>query len=95
MAASKPVVSTAVGGVPDLLGEIQAAAPPGCGLTANGILVPSEDAKMLARALIFLSENDELRRRMGARAREHVIARYSLERLVKDVETLYHEALVH
>jgi glycosyltransferase involved in cell wall biosynthesis len=92
MAASKAVVSTAVGSVPDLLGEIQTTAPPGCGLTANGILVPSGDARMLARALVFLSENDELRQRMGAHAREHIIARYSLERLVKDIETLYHEA---
>jgi glycosyltransferase involved in cell wall biosynthesis len=95
MAASKAVVSTAVGGVPDLLGEIQTGAILGCGLTANGILVPSGNARMLARALVFLSENDELRRRMGAHAREHIIGQYSLERLVKDIETLYHEVLGH
>ena len=95
MAASKAVVSTAVGGVSDLLGEIQTTAPPGCDLTANGVLVPSGNARMLAHALVFLSENDELRRRMGTHAREHIIARYSLERLVKDIQTLYHETLDH
>lgn len=92
MAASRPVISTAVGGVPDLLGEIQATASAGCGLTANGILIPSEDVGMLARALIFLVENDDLRQKMAAQARESVVARYSLERLVKDIETLYHAA---
>ena len=92
MAAARPVVSTAVGGVPDLLGEIQATGSAGCGLTANGILIPSEDARMLARALIFLAENDELRQKMGVQAQESVVARYSLERLVKDIETLYHAA---
>ena len=92
MAASRPVVSTAVGGVPDLLGEIQATASAGCGLTANGVLIPSDDAGMLARALIFLAENDELRQKMAAQARESVVALYTLERLVKDIETLYHAA---
>ncbi len=95
MAASKAVVSTAVGGIPDLLGEVQATSPSGFGLTAKGVLVPSENARILARALVFLSENHKLRLRMGAKAREYIIARYSLERLVKDMETLYHETLDH
>ncbi len=93
MAASKPVVATDVGGVPDLLGAIRSAEPPGCRLAQRGILVPSGNAELLARALAFLAENDALRQQMGERGREHVLKRYSLERLVKDIETLYHEAL--
>ena len=93
MAASKPVVATDVGGVRDLLGAICRAEPPGCRLAQRGILVPSGNAELLARALIFLAENDALRQQMGERAREHVLKQYSLERLVKDIETVYHEAL--
>lgn len=57
MAQGKPVVSTNVGGVPDL---VQA--------NANGLLVPSEDAKGLSAALAALLSDSELAGRLRAAA---------------------------
>ena len=35
----------------------------------------------------------DLRREMGERAREHVFGRYSIERLIVDIDSLYRELL--
>lgn len=57
-AYGKPVVATTVGGLPDVVDE---------GVT--GVLVPPRDVDTLAKAIIGLLDDDELRRRMGAAAR--------------------------
>ncbi len=74
MAAGCPVVSTAVGGVPDFLnhGEL-------------GALVPSGDADALAAAIVHT-----LREPPDAEAlRETIVARYGIDRLVSDLDALY------
>jgi len=92
MAAGIPVVATAVGGVPDLLGEI-AEESFGCRIAERGILVPSGDAESLADALLFLLKSRTRSARMAARAREYAFGRYSMERLLCDMEKLYAEVL--
>jgi glycosyltransferase involved in cell wall biosynthesis len=81
MAAGKPVVSTAVGGVPDVVQH---------GVT--GLLVPPRDPSALASAIAQLCSEPELRRRMGEAGRRRA-AEYTSERLVRDVERLYIAAL--
>lgn len=78
MAASLPVVSTAVGGVPDVVDH-----------GASGLLAPSGDADRLADALIRLASDADLRRTMGRTGRQRALAHYSHRRLVDDVEALY------
>ena len=57
MAHEKPIIATAVGGVPDLVTE------------DVGILVPPDDSRALAAAMTRMAVDVELRRRMGAAAR--------------------------
>ncbi|MGE3511398.1 MAG: glycosyltransferase family 4 protein [Vicinamibacterales bacterium] len=80
MAAAKPVVATAVGGVPDVVEH---------GVT--GLLVAPGDADGLANAMVREAGDPDLRRCLGAAGREHVALHHSIERLVDDVERLYGE----
>lgn len=80
-ASARPLVGTSVGGVADVVAE------------GTGRLVPSKDPEALASALSELAGDRELRRQLGARAREHVRSRYTSERLLVDVDRLYQEVL--
>jgi len=91
MAASKPVVATDVGGVRDLLGKIREKRPDRVQLAENGILVPPEDAEALANGLLFLLENRKKIDQMTVNAKNFVSRKYSLKRLVDDIENLYAE----
>lgn len=57
MAHEKPIIATAVGGVPDLVPE------------DVGILVPPDDNRALAAAMTRMAKDVEMRRSMGAAAR--------------------------
>lgn len=80
-AAGRPAVATAVGGVPEVV-------VPGAGL-----LAPRGDYAALADALVRSARDAPLRTTMGARARDHVLRQFSIERLVSDIEDLYEELL--
>jgi glycosyltransferase involved in cell wall biosynthesis len=58
MAYAKPIIATAVGGIPDVVSE------------EVGILVPPNDAKALGAAMARLAADAGLRRRMGRAARK-------------------------
>ncbi len=98
MANSRPIISTAVGGVLDLLGsrdlEWAASADVAQGesgyvVCERGVCVGSNDTDSFSKGLKFLLEREELRREMGERGREFVEKSYSKERLVADVLALY------
>jgi len=89
MAASRPVVVTAVGGVPDLIGSIIEEKPEGFQLAQRGLILPSENAKALAGALLFVLENRRELEPMIRRAKEFSFANYSQKRLLDDIRTLY------
>jgi glycosyltransferase involved in cell wall biosynthesis len=80
-AAARPAVGTEVGGTAEVV------------TPESGILVPPGDEEALAAGIERLSGDGELRERMGQRAREHVLTRYSAERLVSDIDALYRELL--
>jgi glycosyltransferase involved in cell wall biosynthesis len=82
LAAGLPVVSTAVGGVPELVRE---------GVT--GLLVPSEDTGALACALQALVDDPARRQAMGAAARQHAIAHFDIRHTVRGYEQLYESLL--
>jgi len=82
MAAGLPVVSTAVGGVPELVRDRE-----------TGLLVPSEDAGALAQALQALVDDPAQRQAMGAAARRHAVAHFDIRHTVRGYEQLYERLL--
>ncbi len=68
MAASLPVVATAVSGVPELVGD-----------NKTGILVPSQNSAELARALLKLYNNPNLGIKMGIAGRAKVTTEFSIQ----------------
>ena len=82
MAAGKPVVCTNVDGNAEAVTH---------GL--NGLLVPPKDPDALADALLQLLQNPGLAARMGHEGRRRA-ANFSAEKMVKDIEELYH-CLLH
>lgn len=89
MAAARPVVATAVGGVPDLLGDALEDLGRGVARTERGLRVPSGDDRALAHALAYLQDHPEERRALGRRARAWAVSTFGMERLVNDLEALY------
>ena len=94
MAGARPVMATDVGGVRDLMGEIDTATGEGYKLARHGILVPSGDSQAMAKALFFAATQRTLTIEMAERARKHVLQTYSLERLVRDMTALYEGLLI-
>jgi len=80
MAAGKPVVASQVGGVPDLVSDEE-----------TGIMVPPGDPEALAKALARLLADDELRRRMGQRAREIAWQRFRAEAVAARYREVYYQ----
>ncbi len=78
MAFGKPVIGTAVGGI---IAQIW----PG----VNGYLVKPGDVEGLANAIVKLLKDEELRRRMGEKAREIYEEYYGIDRGVRDHLRLY------
>jgi glycosyltransferase involved in cell wall biosynthesis len=81
LAAGVPGVSTDVGGVRDVLQN------------DTGVVVPFGDAAALASAVTQFLGDANRRRAIGARGRASVVARYGIDRLVDDIETLYRDLL--
>jgi len=81
LAAGVPGVSTDVGGVGDVVDS-----------DAIGLLAPFGDAPGLARHIQTLLAEPARRRAMGARGRA-AMARYHVDRLVDDVDSLYRELI--
>jgi glycosyltransferase involved in cell wall biosynthesis len=90
MAAGRAFVSTAVGGVVDLVSGPQLRAGSGCRWFANGVLT-DPDAGAFARALRDFAADPALVPRMGAAARAFAGERFRAERLVNDIDRLYRE----
>lgn len=77
-AAGLPIVSTRVGGIPDIIKDGE-----------SGLLAPPGDAGALADALIRMSRNPEFAAQCGQAARRHVHQQFSEESLVRKTEEAY------
>jgi glycosyltransferase involved in cell wall biosynthesis len=78
MAANRPVIATAVGGVPELVVD-----------ETTGVLVPARDTDAMARALLRLAYDPERCKSMGQAGRSLVASTFSLERSVGAFEAVY------
>jgi glycosyltransferase involved in cell wall biosynthesis len=82
LAHGVPVVSTAVGGVKELITD-----------GVDGLLVPFGDIAAMANAIRWMIEHPEDRRRMGAAGRERIVSDFSTERMIAATEEIYDEML--
>jgi len=82
LASGTPVVANRVGGVPDVVRD---------GL--DGFLVEAGDVRGAAERLATLAGDPELRTRLGASGQARVLERYSVARLVDDIDRLYRALL--
>jgi glycosyltransferase involved in cell wall biosynthesis len=83
LASGTPVVANRVGGVPDVVRD-----------GVDGFLVEAGDVEGAAERLARLARDPMLRARLGGAGRERVLRRYSVSRLVDDVDRLYRSVLM-
>ena len=80
--AGRPVVATAVGGVPEIVEH-----------NTTGLLIPPGDEQALASGLTTLLLDPERRERMGADARRHATSAFDLERMQTATRALYESVI--
>lgn len=82
-AANKPIVSTKVGGIQDIVihGE-------------TALLSDANDSQTFANNLLRMVEDEHLRFRLGRNSRQYVMERFSYQRLIDDMTGIYYELLV-
>jgi glycosyltransferase involved in cell wall biosynthesis len=80
MAAGKPVISTAVGGVPELIES-----------GINGLLVRPGRVEELSRAMLDLYKDKNKREFLGSAAKKTALERFDVKIMVKRYEELYLE----
>ncbi len=94
MANARPVISTMVGGVIDLLGDpVQEQSAGSFVICRRGVGVPSNNARAFAEGLAHLVADAGLRREIGERGLQFVESRYSKDRLLDDIRALYADLL--
>jgi colanic acid/amylovoran biosynthesis glycosyltransferase len=77
-AVGKPVVAFSCGGIQEIISH---------GVT--GFLAPERDWRALARNLVTLLQNAELRERFGRSGREAILRQFDLERCTRQLEGVY------
>lgn len=92
MANARPVISTAVGGVVDLLGEARAAGN-GFTICERGVNTQPDNAEGFFAGLDHLARDAKLRGELGGRGERFVHSNYSKERLFGEIKSLYNDLL--
>ena len=82
LAAGRPVVATRVCGLPFLVSDED-----------TGLLVKLGDTEAMTRALIRLLADDELRQRMGRRAREDAEGRFKIDVVARQTYEVYRQVI--
>ncbi|MEO7971140.1 MAG: glycosyltransferase [bacterium] len=94
MANARPVISTAVGGVLELLGQpLSDEEADAFVVCERGVRIRPGDAQGFAAGLAHLAGNESLRREIGERGLQFVLAHYAKERLLSDIKSLYADLL--
>jgi len=82
MACGLPVVSTRVGGIPEVVKD-----------SVNGLLIEAGDKEALTQSIILLATEPSLRTKLGESAQETIRMHYSVEKLMPRLETIYDSLL--
>ena len=82
LAAGTAVVATEVGGLPEVVDHGE-----------SGLLVPARDPERLAKSIVKLAQDDDLRELCGQLGKVRMFERFSPERLTSQVEQVYFRVL--
>jgi len=82
MAAGKPVISSRVGGIPEVVED-----------GVSGLLVPPEDPEALAKAIDRLMDKPELAKNFGEKGRERVRKYFNAETNTRQLEEIYYRMI--
>jgi glycosyltransferase involved in cell wall biosynthesis len=82
MAAGKPIIATRSGGIPEIVVS-----------EVTGLMVPVEDERALADAMITLLRDPRRAAQMGAQGRERVRNFFTIERHALAIEQVYEDVL--
>jgi glycosyltransferase involved in cell wall biosynthesis len=90
MAAGIPLISTAVGGVVDLGGKTVDRMD-GFWICERGVVIDDFESEHFLNGLLYLAKNEKLRERLKEEGIEFINSNYSVDRLTKDIVSLYRE----
>jgi glycosyltransferase involved in cell wall biosynthesis len=82
MAAGLPVIATPVGGIPEVVRDGE-----------NGLLVPTNDHKALAEAILKLRQDETLRVELGKQAQKWVREHHDVRQLPERVIQVYNQVM--
>lgn len=82
MAAGLPVIATDVGGNSELVRQGE-----------NGLLVPPNNPKALADAVIKLVKEPDISRSMGKSGKQFIRQEFSVDKLLQEMQKRYHSLL--
>ncbi len=78
MAAGKPVIASAVGGIPEMITD-----------TESGLLISPADPEKLANACVYLLKDPEKIQMMGAGGRQIANEKFNIRRQIHKIERVY------
>jgi len=84
MASAKPVVATAVGGIPEIVVD-----------KITGLLVAPNDAVALANSILAVLSDKNLSERLGKEGRKRIEEMFDARKVVKNIESIYDAALIN
>ena len=84
MACGRPLVASAVGGIPEVVTDGE-----------DGLLVPSEDPAALAAALVRVLDDAALAERLGNEARSTIERRFAATRVAEATAAVYEEVILN
>lgn len=90
MANARPVISTAVGGVIDLLGS-ESEKNDGFTICERGLKTAPNDAENFLKGLLYLARDANLREKLSRAGRSFAFSNYSKERLIGEIKDLYRD----
>ena len=83
MALGKPVVGTKIGGIPEVIDA------------SCGYLVEADNPGQLREKLLYLIEDENLRKKMGSAGRNRVVKLFDVKDKTKQIERLYEQVLLN
>jgi glycosyltransferase involved in cell wall biosynthesis len=84
MAASKPIVATDTGGIPEVVAH-----------ESTGLIVPPRDHEAMAAALVKLLKDPALAKRMGSAGFARVRQQFSAVKMLKETLRVYERVALH